>query len=102
MIKDRERRLAWLACILLAPDMPVVPNVEPVRRELGDHTRQRRRIWRADQDDAAPAQRFTKPPQRRFDIGKMLDHVVADHQIETVARKAMSLDIAENLVLGVI
>ena len=43
-----------------------------------------------------------KPEQRRLDVGKMLDHVVADHEVEAAGREAIALDVAEDRFLGVV
>ena len=60
------------------------------------------RIGRADQDQAVRLERLAEAGQRRFDVGHVLDHVVADHEIETVGREAIGLDVAEDRFLRVI
>ena len=44
----------------------------------------------------------TEAEQRRFDVGHVLDHIVADHEIEAVGREAMGLDVAEDRLLRVV
>ena len=100
--EGRERRMAGLAGLLFAAHIAIEPDMEPVRGIFGDDAGQRSRIRRADQDQAALLQRFAEAEKRRFDIGKMLDDVVADHEIETAGREAIGLDVAENRLLRIV
>ncbi len=98
----RERRAAGLAGVRVAANVPIEPDVEPVRRVFGDDAGQRSRIGRADQDHPVRLQRLAEAEQRGFDIGHMFDHVVADHEIEAVRRKSVGLDVAEDRFLRVV
>ena len=94
--------MAGPAGIPVAAHMAIEPDMEPVRRIFGDDAGQRFRIRRADQDQAAAFQRLAEARQRRLDVGKMLDDVVADHEVEAVGREAMALDVAEDRLLRIV
>ena len=102
MEEGRERRLAGLAGLLLAAHMAVEPDMEPVRRIFGDNAGKRFRVRRADEHQSALFQQLAEAKQRGFDIGQMLDDVVANDEVETARREAVDLNVAEDRLLRVV
>ena len=88
--------------MFFAAYVAVEPDVEPVRRIFGDDAGKRSRVRRADEHQAALLQRLAEAKQRGFDIGQMLDDVVADDEVEAVGREAVDLDVAEDRLLRVV
>jgi len=101
VVYDREGRSAGFAGVLTLKDDTVKPHVKPMRGIPRHQSGKRFGMRRPDQEHSSGDERATEEPDGVIRPWEMLDHVVADDQLEAVGRELGGLNVSQDFLVSI-